>query len=296
MNIQKLQALLTAIDLGSFSRAAERLGYTQSGLTHMMKSLEDEFGFSLLLRGHFGIRPTEECERLLPKIRHLVAMQNELAEDACRIREGGGAALRVGAYSSVAAHWLPSILQSFCREHPHVAVEITQGSVSELYEGLAEDRFDLILVSKNDRYPCAFIPLWDDELRAILPKDFPKEASASFPIECFAKERFLMPSFGFDIDIMTVFDAHGIKPRVISTFVDDPTILSMVEHGLGVSILSELCIRGRSADVLCLPIEPATVRTLGIATKNGKRPSEIMRRFIGHAKKFTEGFEKEKRG
>ena len=52
MSISKYKVLLTAVDMGSFSAAAEKLGYTQSGLTHMMNALEDEFGFSILQRGY----------------------------------------------------------------------------------------------------------------------------------------------------------------------------------------------------------------------------------------------------
>ena len=50
MNISKYKALLAAVDMGSFSAAANKLGYTQSGLTHMMNALEDELGFSILQR------------------------------------------------------------------------------------------------------------------------------------------------------------------------------------------------------------------------------------------------------
>ena len=293
MNIQKLEALITAIDLGSFSRAAERLGYTQSGLTHMMNSLEAELGFALIERGYFGVRPTKEGERVLPRIRALVAMERELSEDIRRIREGEGATLRVGAYSSVAMHWLPSIIESFRAEYPDVAVEVTQGSVSELYEGVAGGRFDLVFVSRNDRYPCEFIPLRHDRLLAILPPTYPIGERRSFPIGEFEKQDFLMPSFGFDIDITSVFDEQGVAPRAIPTLVDDPAIVSMVEHGLGVSILSALCLRGQSGRVLCLPIEPDVSRQLGIALAPGKRQSETLRRLIGHAKKFTESFETE---
>ena len=293
MSIQKWEALVTAIDLGSFSRAAERLGYTQSGLTHMMNSLEAELGFALIRRGHFGIRPTEEGERLLPKIRRLVAMERELFEDVRRLREGGRGVIRVGAYSSVATHWLPSIVQSFRRELPEVAVEIVQGGVSELYEGLESDRFDLVFVSQNDRHACQFIPLREDRLRAILPLDYPADITAPFPIKGFEGDSFLMPGLGFDIDITSVFREHGVSPRVVSTFVDDPAILSMVEHGLGISILSELCIRGRSGNVLCLPIAPDVSRQIGIAMAEKKKPTDAMRRFIAIAKRFAEGFRME---
>lgn len=293
MNIQKLEALVAAIDLGSFSRAAEKLGYTQSGLTHMMNSLEAELGFSLISRGYFGVRPTEEGARLLPKIRMLLTMERELMEDVRRIREGDEGCIRVGAYSSVAMHWLPSIVQNFRREFPEVTVEIAQGGVSELYEGVESGRFDLAFVSRNDRYDCQFIPLRDDRLRAILPMDYPVDITTPFPIKEFEKQSFLMPSLGYDIDIMSVFREFDVNPHVVSTVVDDPAIISMVEHGIGISMLSELCVRGRSGNVLCLPIAPDVSRQIGIALTLKKRQTEAMRRFINHAKRFAEGFRME---
>ena len=70
MESKKLEALLMAVDLGSFTKAAEVMGYTQSGLTHMMNSLEREVGFTLLERGRGGVRLTKDGERVLAQRGH----------------------------------------------------------------------------------------------------------------------------------------------------------------------------------------------------------------------------------
>ena len=72
MESKKLEALLMAVDLGSFTKAAEVMGYTQSGLTHMMNSLEREVGFTLLERGRGGVRLTKDGERVVPAIREFL--------------------------------------------------------------------------------------------------------------------------------------------------------------------------------------------------------------------------------
>lgn len=72
---QKLEALLMAVDLGSFTKAAEVMGYTQSGLTHMMNSLEREVGFTLLERGRGGVRLTKDGERVAPAIREFAGQR-----------------------------------------------------------------------------------------------------------------------------------------------------------------------------------------------------------------------------
>ena len=66
MNIRKYEAFVRAVELGSLSKAAEELGYTQSGISHMMQSLEDEVGFPLMVRTSAGILPNTEGEMLLP--------------------------------------------------------------------------------------------------------------------------------------------------------------------------------------------------------------------------------------
>mgnify|MGYP002556107571 CR=1 FL=1 len=69
MNIKKYEAFVRAVELGSLSKAAEELGYTQSGISHMMQSLEEEVGFPLMTRTSSGIMPNTEGEMLLPTIR-----------------------------------------------------------------------------------------------------------------------------------------------------------------------------------------------------------------------------------
>ncbi len=65
MSLKKYKALVETIDLGSLTKAAEKLNYTQPGVSHMILSLENEFGFPLLIRGKNGVTPTPEAEKLM---------------------------------------------------------------------------------------------------------------------------------------------------------------------------------------------------------------------------------------
>ena len=86
MNIRKLEAFVRAVELGSLSKAAEELGYTQSGISHMMQSLEDEIGFPLMIRTSAGISPNSEGELLLPSIRQLLTTNEALEQYIARIK------------------------------------------------------------------------------------------------------------------------------------------------------------------------------------------------------------------
>lgn len=295
MNVSKFKALLTAVDMGSFSAAAQKLGYTQSGLTHMMNALEDELGFSILQRGYYGIKLTPGGERIIPKIRQLVACEDELINEIKLVKSYGDNIIRIGAFSSMAGEWLPAIVEKFNSEFPSVTVNIQTGTVTELYGGLEEGRFDICFGSKNPKYDFKWTPLASDRFYAVLPKDYPV-SNGEFPISGFNGTKFLMPGLGFDDDISAVFAENNVKPFVTPTYVDDPAIISMVEHSLGISMLSELILANRRDNVRFVPIVPEVSRVLAIALKSDKVLSPALKRLIAITKEFAKNYSSAKFG
>ena len=288
MESKKLEALLMAVDLGSFTKAAEVLGYTQSGLTHMMNSLEKEVGFTLLERGRSGVRLTEEGERIAPAVREFLQANARLDSVIEQVASSRTEIIRVSAYASIAMHWLPGIIQRFREECPDVDVDIRMADhVYVPYELLAQGKMDAILVSPQDEGQYEWVHLADDPMFAVLPKDFDTQGMTAFPLAAFEARDFIMPSQGFDKDIMRIFNRIGVKPHILPTWVDDPTVISMVSHGLGVSMMTELTVRGRTDGVKLLPVEPASSRELGLAVRSLDAASDGLRHFIDCTKRVV---------
>ncbi len=288
MESKKLEALLMAVDLGSFTKAAEVLGYTQSGLTHMMNSLEKEVGFTLLERGRSGVRLTEEGERIAPAVREFLQANARLDSVIEQVASSRTEIIRVSAYASIAMHWLPGIIQRFREECPDVDVDIRMADhVDVPYELLAQGKMDAILVSPQDEGQYEWVHLADDPMFAVLPKDFDTQGMTAFPLAAFEARDFIMPSQGFDKDIMRIFNRIGVKPHILPTWVDDPTVISMVSHGLGVSMMTELTVRGRTDGVKLLPVEPASSRELGLAVRSLDAASDGLRHFIDCTKRVV---------
>ena len=288
MESKKLEALLMAVDLGSFTKAAEVLGYTQSGLTHMMNSLEKEVGFTLLERGRSGVRLTEEGERIAPAVREFLQANARLDSVIEQVASSRTEIIRVSAYASIAMHWLPGIIQRFREECPDVDVDIRMADhVDVPYELLAQGKMDAILVSPQDEGQYEWVHLADDPMFAVLPKDFDTQGMTAFPLAAFEARDFIMPSQGFDKDIMRIFNRTGVKPHILPTWVDDPTVISMVSHGLGVSMMTELTVRGRTDGVKLLPVEPASSRELGLAVRSLDAASDGLRHFIDCTKRVV---------
>ena len=288
MESKKLEALLMAVDLGSFTKAAEVLGYTQSGLTHMMNSLEKEVGFTLLERGRSGVRLTEEGERIAPAVREFLQANARLDSVIEQVASSRTEIIRVSAYASIAMHWLPGIIQRFREECPDVDVDIRMADhVDVPYELLAQGKMDAILVSPQDEGQYEWVHLADDPMFAVLPRDFDTQGMTAFPLAAFEARDFIMPSQGFDKDIMRIFNRIGVKPHILPTWVDDPTVISMVSHGLGVSMMTELTVRGRTDGVKLLPVEPASSRELGLAVRSLDAASDGLRHFIDCTKRVV---------
>lgn len=294
METKKWEAMRTAVELGSFTRAAQKLGVTQSGLTHMMNALEKDVGFALLVRDRSGVRLTAAGERLMPAVRELmqaaVRLEDQIAAQYGQKRES----IRVAAYSSVCMHWLPTIVQQFRWAYPDVSVDVRMGSVEEIYRWLQEGTVDLSFASRQEQWRCEWTPLWDDPLMAILPPDYPLGGRERFPVPEFGGKEFLMPSLGFDLDILGVFEAQDVQPDIrANTAVEDAAILSMVEHGLGVSILSQLVLQGRSDNVYALPLDPPAWRHMGIASRSSEEASPVISEFIAYSKRIVGALHRE---
>ena len=264
------------------------LGYTQSGLTHMMNSLEKDFGFPVLVRGRAGVRLTAAGERIFPLVRDCLAAGELLEREIRMINADKEETIRVAAYASVAVHWLPEVIQQFRHDHPGVNVDIQMGSVEEVYRWVREDKADMCFASRQEGQTLEWTYLRNDRLVAILPPDYDMQGRETFPVYGFDGQEFLMPSMGFDLDIMRVLNRHGVMPLVRTTQVSDSVIISMVEHGLGVSILSELVMKGRKDNVQAVPMDPPAVRELGIAARPRKELRPLARKFIAAARDMIE--------
>ena len=296
MDSKKIAALLTSVEKGSLTAAASDLGYTQSGLTHMMNALEDELGLNLLVRNKNGVHLSPAGQALQPFMRSLLDASEALELEAERLRQHSYSTLRLGAYSSVAASWLPLILAEFRRMDPDIDVTIEVGGILDIYNKLKSDQLDCAIVSFHEPLcqGLSYVMLREDPLVAVLPEDHPL-TEAAFPIRNFADSEFLMPSYGFDMDISPLLTRNLGKnvPRIRYTNLSDEAIVSMVAHGLGVSILSELIMQNISNNVRVLPLDPPASRKLGIAMSERQQYDKNIKRFIRCAKTVLEEIYKE---
>ena len=279
MDSRKFEILMTAADMGSFSKASEIVGYTQSGLTHMMDALEREVGFPLLQRNHNGIQLTQQGAQLMPAIREFLQANANLESQIRTIAEKKSEVIRIAAYASIAMHWMPEILYRYRRLCPEAKVDLRLvDHAFEPFELLESGQTDVMFASRQNYGCCDWIPLYNEQMYAILPKDYPLGDRSVFPLEEFSGQEFLMPYGRFDIDVKAALEPVGVKLDAKISRVDDETVIRMVGRGLGVSMMTELMIRGRTDDVLCVPVSPPAIRELGMGTHIRRKESDSIQK------------------
>ena len=247
MDIEKLKALKTAVEIGSITQAAEHMGYSQPGLTGMLKRLEQEIGYPLLRRGTKGVRLTEAGEAVMPYIDRVLesirALERALADHA-PARER---ILRIGSYTSITRGILPRSMKRFRQLYPDVQFTIRDGSCMDIEQWLVDGKIDIGLLSCCFTAPLDFVPLLNDPLYAVLPPE--EDVGETVPVSYFEGRDFLIPSTGADLESLRVLERGGVHPRFSCLAMEDSAVIKMVEQGMGCSILSELVLRGATDHV-----------------------------------------------
>lgn len=287
MTLAKYQALLSVVEQGSFTRAAEELECTQSAVSHSIDSLERELGFALVRRSRAGVRLTGEGERLMPAVRNLLNSAEQLKQTVSDIRGLNEGTVRIGAFTSVAVHWLPGVLKAFQTDFPRVEFMLKNGDYYDVEQWLLDGSIDVGFVNVPCALNCECIPLMEDRLLAVLPLGSRFESYPRFPLTECENEPFISLLESSDQDSRRALEAAGVKPNVRFYTKDDYAIIAMVENGLGMSIMPELLLKGRTDRVRVLPTIPEAKRTIGLAIAAGDRAGPATRRFADYVVKFV---------
>ena len=286
MDIKKFQLFVDIAETGNFTRSGERMGYTQSGVSHILKSLEMDMGFPLFTRNKQGVRLTKNAEMILPLVRSLLSRYEILEQTVNNLKGLETGRLVIATYSSIAVNWMPPIIHQFQKVYPGIDISLMEGGADDILTWLNEDVADLGFVSYRNMESLEWISLCEDPLVAVLPKDYPPPDSGMFPIKEFDGKSFIISAMGTDYDIHYALETSGVKPDMRFSATDDHTIIAMVANKLGVSILPQLMIRNYENQISSYLLEPYYFRDLGIAVKSKINMSPAAAKFLEITKKI----------
>jgi DNA-binding transcriptional LysR family regulator len=280
MNIQKYMAFVKTVECGSFTKAAVALNYTQSGISRMIKDLETEWGVSLLERNRAGVSLTSDGLKLLPQLERICNEHRILMKQIEDLHDMQSGLIRIGTFSSVATHWLPNMIKIFQKDYPKIHFELLLGDYTEIESWILEGRVDFGFLRLPSKADLETIFLEQDRLLVIIPQDHPLANCDKFPINELLNSPFMLLERGANSDMIEIFEKHQISPQVHFTTWDDYAIMSMVEKGLGISILPELILQRIPYQVIAKELEVPAFRKIGIAMREQKSLSLAVKRFL----------------
>lgn len=280
MSLQKYTAFVKTVECGSFTKAAMALNVTQSGISRMIKDLETEWGVTLLERSRSGVALTSDGLNLLPRLKRICNEDILLKTQVQDLKEMQAGLIRVGTFSSVATHWLPNMIKRFQKDYPEIHFELLLGDYTEIEDWIAEGRVDFgfLRLPAAACIETAFVE--NDRLLAVIPRDHPFAHADTFPIIELTKSPFMLLEKGANSDMIEIFERHKISVQVRFTTWDDYAIMSMVENGLGISILPELILQRIPWRIMAKELEVPAFRKIGIAMRSAKTLPLAVKRFL----------------
>lgn len=287
MDESKYEAFLLAVDHGSLTAAAEYLGYTQSGITRIIKGLEDELGFPLFIRSKKGVRLTENGKTMVPLFREIYrSMQNikQTSADICGTVRG---TLTIGCYFSIASVWMPTLLRGFQEQYPGLSISLYEGSNLTMDRFLNEKSVDCCFCALPRTASVDWIPIFEDEVVAWVPKDHPAAKAGVLDIRDLAKEPFIQTHPGEDTETDTLIHKFHLKLDVRFTTLNAYTTYNMVSNGLGISLDQKLRARKWSGNVAEVPLSPRQFESLGIAVPSLSDASPAAKKFIKYIREMN---------
>ncbi len=282
MNLQKHMAFVRTVEYGSFTKAAQMLNYSQSGISRMISDLEQEWGVTLLERGRSGVRLTSDGLKLLPFAKNICEAYRELQAQVEELNGLQSGLIRIGTFSSIATHWLPNIIKEFQKDYPNMDYELLLGDYAEIESWILEGRVDCGFLRLPARPELETVFLEQDKLLVVLPENHPMAGCKTFPVKALCDSPFMLLEKGAKSDVSEMFERYGITPSVHFTTWDDYAILSMVESGLGISILPQLILRRIPYRVVAKELDVPAYRKIGLALRDKKGASLAVKRFLDY--------------
>lgn len=275
-SIRQLRHLVALADQGHFGRAAEACAVTQSTLSASIKELEGVLEAPLVDRTKRRVVLTPLGEETVGRARRILEETEELALAARATHAPLTGTIRMGAIPSIGPFLLPKVLPGLRRAYRQLKLYLVEDLTERLVEQLRQGKLDVVLLAlPYDCGPAETKVLFEDRFVVALPKTHP-----------LAKETRIKPEQLWSADLLLLKDGHCLRDHALAACrladrrrtegfeaTSLPTLVQMVDNGLGITLLPELGVAAgllRGTGLVTRPLasdEPA--RQIGLAWRRG---------------------------
>jgi DNA-binding transcriptional LysR family regulator len=245
ITLQQMEAVISLVEEGSFSRAAKRMFLTQPALTKNIKNAEDYLGVRLVNRSNMGTSLTPEGKILYNYAQRMVKLRDEAREKILTLHENVGGNIYISASTIPATYILPHVLSAFGKIHPDIRVYIKTADSEEAMNMVLENEVEIGCIGKQpSNKKLTAEPLWKDRLILAIPKQHRWRKKKSITLSELLDEPFVVREKGSATRELFESCLKESKPINLSQFNicselgSSEAVKEAVIAGLGVSVIS----------------------------------------------------------
>ncbi|WP_164667341.1 LysR family transcriptional regulator [Virgibacillus doumboii] len=291
MDLRQLKYFSTLVEQTTYTRAANTLHISQPSLSAAIKKLENELGITLIDRSSRDLRVTKEGKILYQESKKLLNHYSHVSDEMVRLRQQGPLELSIGLIES-SMFFVPDILTHFKKEYQDVRVSLLETlSLSDVEKAL--NNFDIHLAITNQyihKEDIETIPIYEENLVALIPPTHELSKRETLQISDLEGENFIVCKEGFQTrrDILSAFSKSGVKPNIQFEIERFETGCSLVEDGLGITVVPENYVRyAKQTNCSIKNIHGADIsRIVYLAYDKNRYLSPIVMRFIALVREF----------
>jgi DNA-binding transcriptional LysR family regulator len=279
MNLAHWRLLVAIADTGNISRAAERVGITQSGASQAVTQLESALGIQVFSRTRREVSVTALGEQVVEHARAMLSQLEAiraLADDSQGLNQGR---IRIGSFPSVISNMLPPLLRGFQQRHPGIEVVALKGTDEEIEDWLARDAIDLGVVINPAAERDALV-LGRDAWMALVPASHSlgrRATALGVALSELATQPFILATSGCKVNAESLFEHAGVElVDVRFTVRDITTAHALVREGMGVSLMLASTLPEDMRNLRALPLMPAIYREFALVRSQAAQHSRAV--------------------
>ncbi|MDO5776407.1 MAG: LysR family transcriptional regulator [Eubacteriales bacterium] len=288
MSITKYKAFLKVAELGSLTKAAQALGYSQPNVSHMIKTLENEFGFSLFIRSKDSCTLTKNGESILYYCSQIVKNDDLLHASVQGIYGLLTGSIRIGATNSNMIDFVPKVIHRFTTSYSGIELLPRELGAENVVRELKSGNIDVAFIEEEavpDELKKYFTPLYKDPLCVILPPNHPLTALDKVPSDRIKGCDFILPIVPGTDNVSEFSDVLSrMNPNIRYKAASDLAIFGMVENNLGISIMSKEMTKYLRCKVESREFAEDLSRTQGVLVSSDEHITPAVQEFISVAK------------
>lgn len=286
--MNKHNVIKTVYEMKSISCAANKLNYTQSAVSQIIKGFEKEVGVKIFKRSKSGVELMPNAEEIMKCIIEICDLEEKINDISDNLTSLDTGYIRIGTIQSIAYNWLPKILDRFSKDYPNISFDIVVDKFDELVKKVKSNQLDIIFVSEYSVPDMNFVKLYIDELVLITPVKHKLSSQITVPISKLKDEKFILSADGLSYETGIIFNRNGIDPEIKYKVNEDFTVIKLVESGFGVAILPKLLLENTPFNVSIRNFSEHYNRVLGVAYSKEIELTPVVEMFINYVKDAVE--------